>query len=303
MKKRAAAFVLLLMFCISVLPVCASGITPLEPDRMCSLDVIYGKDNVAFPGLQIRIYRVARANADGSFDLIAPYSGYPVNIHGITAKEEWQETATALAGYVVSDNIDPYRTQKTDADGVASFTRLETGLYLVAGITTENDTGTYVFEDFMIYLPTPVDDGFDYDMEARPKCSSFVPKEEYKVTKLWKDTGYTSSRPSSVSVEIHKDGVLQQTVTLNASNNWTYTWRVSVSDTGKWTVAEKNVPDQYKVTVSENAGSFTITNTRQTSPGNPPKTGDTFLLGPWVMAMCLSGSLLLVLSIYGRRKL
>ena len=302
MRKRIIALLTLLLLCTAVFPVCANAVTPLEPDRPCTLTLTYGKDGTGFADLEVQLYRVAEAHPDGTFDLIAPYSGYPVNIHGITAQKEWKDTATTLVSYITSKNLSPDAKQKTGENGKVVFSNLETGLYLVGGITVQRDTGTYVFDDFMIYLPTPTESGFDYDMEAVPKCSSYDPKTEYKVTKLWKDSGYTSSRPKSISVEIRKDGKLQETVTLNSANNWTYSWQVSSGDTGKWTVAEKDVSDQYKVTVSENSGSFTITNTRQSTSSNPPKTGDTFALGPWVMVMCLSGCLLLVLSVYGRRR-
>lgn len=263
----------------------------------------YAKDGTGFSCLEIRIFRVAEAFSDGSFDPIPPFSGYPVNIHGITSQAEWKITATTLISYIAANDVQPDRTEKTAADGSVVFSDLETGLYLIKGITTENDTGTYLFEDFMIYLPTPDPEaGFDYDVEARPKCSSYVPKTEYKVVKLWKDDGYSGSRPKSVTVELRKDGTLQDTVTLNSGNSWSHSWKVSANDTGKWTLAEKDVPGEYTVAISEQSAVFTITNTRKAPASQPPKTGDTFAFWPWGMTMCLSGSLLTIVSIYHKRK-
>jgi len=102
-------------------------------------------------------------------------------------------------------------------------------------------------------------------------------------------------------VDIYKDGLLHETKLLSARDNWTYTWDVSGEDHGKWTVAEHSVPDGYKVTVQRNDNVFSIINACQTEPDNP-QTGDTFALMPWVLAMCFSGILLLILGIYGRRR-
>ena len=103
-------------------------------------------------------------------------------------------------------------------------------------------------------------------------------------------------------MEIYKDGVLRETVKLNASNQWTYAWHVTEEEDGIWTVTEKTVPQHYSVTITESGGTFTVTNTRQTSSGSPPKTGDMFPLWPAVLTMCLSGSLLVILGIYHMRK-
>lgn len=304
MKKRISCLVCLLILCWSILPAKAAAVTPLEPERKCTMTLHYTQDDTGFPDLEIRIYRVAEAFPDGSYELIQPFSDYPVNIHGITSQEEWKIAATTLTSYIAANAVPPDRTEKTTADGSVVFSDLETGLYLIQGTTAENDNGTYLFDDFMMYLPTPTpEEGFDYDVEAKPKCSSFVPKTEYKVVKLWKDSGYSGSRPKSVTVEIRRDGKLFQTVTLNSRNHWSYSWRVSDDDTGKWTVAEQDVPGEYTVSVSQRAAVFTITNTRKVPAVQPPKTGDTFAFWPWVLTMCLSGSLLMIVSVYHKRKM
>lgn len=303
MKKRFSGLIFLLVLCWSVLPAKAEAVTPLDPERKCSMTLYYTQDATGFPNLEIQVYRVAEAFPNGTYDLILPFSDYPVNIYGITSQTEWKDVATTLTSYIAANGVKPDRTAKTAADGTVVFSGLETGLYLIQGVTAENDNGIYRFDDFMMYLPTPGEGGdFDYDMEAKPKCSSFIPKTEYKIVKLWKDAGYSKERPKSVSIDILKDGSLYETVTLNSANNWSYSWKVSSDDTGKWTVAERDVSEEYKVTISEKSAVFTITNTRKAPAGQPPKTGDTFAFWPWILTMCLSGSLLLIISVYHKRK-
>lgn len=303
MRRQLIFRICLLVLCCLLFRPLQTSAAPLEPDRECSLTLSYAMDGQGFSGVEIRIYRVAQAFPDGSYQLMAPFASYPVNIYGITSQKEWKDTATTLTAYIAANQDQPYRTAETNESGAAAFTGLETGLYLVSGAVVENDSGTYIFDDFMVYLPTPQEDGtFAYDVEAKPKCASFVPKTEYKILKLWKDAGNSGARPKSVTIDILKDGVLQETVLLSTENNWSYTWKVSADDRGKWSVVEQNVPDSYKVTVSESAGTFTVTNTREADPGTPPKTGDSFAFWPWVMSFCLSGSLLVLLGFYQKRK-
>lgn len=292
MRKRI--FALLILLILLVLPLtAAAAVTPLNPDQKCSLNIHYRKNNTSFPNVTAEIYRVAEASADGTFDLIAPYSGFPVSIHGITSQREWQTVTTTLLSYIIDRKIPADHSAQSNAQGTASFSNLKAGLYLVKGILAENENGIYAFQDFLIYLPTPLADGsFDYDLDAQPKPGDYIPKTEYTVTKLWKDSGATANRPKSIDVNIYKNGKLQETVTLDSSNNWSYTWSVIGND-GGWSVSEKNVPSGYTVSVSSKDHVFTITNSRKVPGSSIPKTGDTFPFWLCTIAMTLSGFLLL----------
>ena len=59
--------------------------------------------------------------------------------------------------------------------------------------------------------------------------------------------------------------------------------------------------EPYKVTVQQNGSSFSIINTFRNQP-EPPQTGDAFTPLPWILLMCLSGVMLLLLGLYGRRR-
>lgn len=301
MRKRILPILCFAVFCLIMLCPFYAHAAPLDPTAEASLTLYYQKENSAFPDLNITIYRVAKAFPDGTFELIEPFASHPVNIHDITKQEQWKNTATTLSSYIMADQIVPDREERTNAEGVVTFSNLETGLYFVSEVIANNSEGTYIFDQFMVYLPTPQSDGnFDYNVEARPKCTEFIPKTKYTVTKLWKDAGNQNNRPSEVIVEIYKDGVLQETQVLNAGNNWSYTWNVSGDDLGKWTVTERSVPDTYKVTIQQNGSNFTVINTCKTQP-ETPQTGDTFTPLPWILTMCFSGIMLLTLGIYGRR--
>lgn len=300
MTKRFLPLLCVIAVCFALLcPIAAQAVTPLEPDREASLTLRYEKEGVAFPDLQVCLYRVANAFPEGIFRLIPPYSGYPIHIHDISDQGQWKYIASTLCACITADQLPPDRETVTDAEGVARFTQLKTGLYLVREAMAENNTGIYYFDAFMVYLPTPQPEGYVYDVQAKPKCTAVTPKTRYSVNKLWQD-GDFEGRPTQVLVDIFENGTFRETQVLNASNNWSYSWYVSGQTPGIWTVAEQSVPEGYRVAIQESGGVFSIINTRPTQP-EPPKTGDSFTPLPWILAMCLSGMALLILGLYRRR--
>ena len=303
MKHRILSLISLIVICLMMrCTLSVHAVTPLDTHADASLTLCYQKDGKSFPDLDVSIYRVAEAFPDGTFELIEPYASFPINIHGITVQEQWQYVAQTLNSYITAEQVEPNRVGRTEANGMVHFSDLDIGLYFVREVVAENSDGTYVFNQFMVYLPTPLQDGtYNYSVEAYPKCTSFIPKTQYTVVVLWQDAGYENNRPKEVTVDIYKDGVLQDTRLLSASHNWSHTWQVSAVDYGRWSVAERSVPDIYKVTVQQNGGVFYIINTCQSQPEIPP-TGDSFSPMLWILAMCFSGIMLLILGLYSRRR-
>lgn len=316
----------------------------------CSLEVQYAQ-----AGLEISIWRVA----DREFNLVGDFAGLPVNIQGITSQTEWQAVASTLTASIAAEAIPPTATAVTDNEGNAQFSGLETGLYLVGPVS-----GSRNYQETLVFLPAPLEDGsFDYDLTLRPKGSDPVQGQEYAVIKLWKDNR-CGHRPESVTVDIYRYGVLQDTQILSSANGWSYRW-YDKTGSGRWTVAERNVPEGYTVMVIPNGPVFLIVNTCSghiqepteppteapttppateptvppteeptvppseaptvpptepptappteeptvlptqkpvEPPSDTPQTGDTFALLPWVLAMCGSGILLLILGIWKKRR-
>ena len=315
MRKHRSFGICAAVLCfLLLLPLCAHA-AQMDPKAGCSLTLRYTQEGVAFSGLEISIYRVAEAREGWEFQKLEPYSGWPVNIHGITSQEEWQTAADTLTAYITAEGTEPYRTETTDGSGTAFFDDLETGLYLVAGAVASNEQGTWSFDRFMVYLPTPGEDGYLYHVEALPKCSGFTPAPEsrvYKLLKVWQDAGFEEQRPVSVTVDILLDGQVWETVILGPESDWSYTWEAP-GDSGVWTVVERDIPEDYWVTVSEKEQAFVITNSRmEWEPDDPgggndpdtpvvPPTGDTFPLWLWIVVLCISGLLLVLLGVAGGR--
>lgn len=278
-----------------------------------SITVTYSAGEAVFPDLEINAYHIADYN--GYFELTDTFSSYPVNISNVKNQQEWKNLATTLEGYIYADSIPSDCMIITDEDGVVIMDYMDVGLYLILGVTANDGYTVYEFEPFFTYLPNRQADGSaDYDIEVTPKWSSYIPQTDYSVVKLWNDTVNSKNRPQQVEVEIYKNGTLWQSQILDSTNNWRYSWQADADDT-KWSVAEKNVPDGYSVSVTENNGMFSVVNSYAPKPNpdtpnntpvtapeiNIPDTGDTSSTSLYTALMCISGLLLLILGVYRNR--
>lgn len=273
MIKRIACILCALVFAVGLLPARFAA-AALEPERPCSLTLYYTRNGVSFPELEIEIYRVAAFDPSGDYRLLAPFSAYPVRIHAVTSQQEWRDAAQTMRSYIVADGLTADRTKKTDNTGIVKFTDLTPGVYLVRGVTAHSNAVSYAFQDFFIFVPTPKDGNYNYDVEAKPKSAELTPSAQYSVLKLWKDSEDPARRPDSVTVDILKDGVVQESVVLNSANHWSYNWQVQ--DTGAvWSVVERDVSAAYSVSITNNAAAFVITNTLVPEDPDTPDDPDT----------------------------
>jgi len=76
-------------------------------------------------------------------------------------------------------------------------------------------------------------------------------------------------------------------------------------DGAKWTVIERNTPSRYTMTAQNRDTSFILTNTytpaKPDGPFDVPQTGDTSNIVLYVILMIVSGSMLIILGIIGKR--
>lgn len=300
MRKLTILLCAVVVLC-TIFPISVQASSP----QYGSITVTYGTGETVFPDLEINAYRIADYN--GYFELVPPFSSYPIEISNIKIQQEWKNLAVTLEGYIYSDKIPSDCMIITDEDGRVVMDYMDFGLYLILGVTANDGYTVYEFEPFFAYLPKQQEDGsIEYDIEVKPKWLSYIPQTDYSVVKLWNDFDNTN-RPQKVEVEIYKNSTLWQTQILDSANNWRYNWRADADD-AKWTVVEKNVSDGYKVSVSDNNGVFSVVNSyvsEDTPDPAPeievPNTGDTSSIYLYAALMCISGLLLLILGIYRSR--
>ena len=305
-NKRFWALLLAVLVAVAVLPlrVAAEETTPAGL-RLC---ISCREEGVPLTGAPFRLYLVAAVNAYGELETTEAFRPYRVDM---TGESDERALAATLEGFVLRDGVAPLAEKKTDANGIAAFTRedgLVQGLYLVVGDVHTQNGLVYEPTPFMVRLPYQnAETGqWEYDVVACPKMTSRPVDGEpvtRKVLKVWDDENGEKQRPAQVEVLLLKDGRVADTVVLNQANNWRYTWE-GLDSNCKWTVVEKD-PGNYMVSVSREGVTFVVTNTytgggENESPELPrlPQSGQLW----WPVPVLLAGGLLLVVVGLLRRR-
>ena len=104
MRKRALSAICLLILIFSMISFPVANAIPVDTGRKCTLTLHYTQNQQGFQDLEIGIYRVASVSSDGYYQLILPFSDYPVNIYNITSQKEWKDVAATLTAYILSNN-------------------------------------------------------------------------------------------------------------------------------------------------------------------------------------------------------
>lgn len=234
---------------------------PVGAAETSNITLMFGPEGATF-----HLYRTADLEPDGSYTFSGQFADCPAELPGY----DWLETAAEVADYAADKQPD---AQKQISAGSLTFSGLSEGLYLV--------TGTPLISQGVRYTPVPFMVRVENEDITCYVKSDQEPVEEpitdYQVKKVWKGDDDAASRPDSVKIQLVKDGSIVETVTLNAENQWSYSW----NDMGKhtWKVQEIQVPENYTATVTQNGTLFTITNTFVSSsqPSLGPGTGETII--------------------------
>ena len=323
-RLRVLPILLALLVLLSAL-LCAgaAAIAPFAPPEKSTLTVRAHYSEKALENVSFTLYRVADRS---DYSVFAPTEAFKdcVTAEALNDldKSQWDALALTLKGQAQSKNKEPVGTVKTDDKGDALFSELQPGLYLVVGKRLENGGYYYDSDPFLIALPdADLEKGaWVFDATAQPKISrTSVPSGDdtisRKALKVWDDAGKEDQRPEQVAVQLLRDGVVYDTKTLNAKNNWRYTWN-GLSPYREWTIVEQDF-EGYTSLTTRSGMTYTITNTpREEEPAapevtQPPEPTPPAQQGPtlpqtgqlwWpVLPLAAAGLLLIVIGLLRRK--
>lgn len=323
-NRRVLSVLLLAMMLLSALCVPALAIDPMLPSSEVeggySLQINFttgGKPLEVANGVPLRMYKVATmTNAFAEFaytEDFAPMAS-EIDLNGQTT-ESWKDAVPVLAKFAEENDVKPYQERVVQTGGVR-FRPLPAGLYLLVFDRCVEEYRYFEMDPQLVSVPDrrPGSEDWIYNVviEKKVEGNDRTDLIDITVRKKWDDTGWTSTRPKSISITLYADGVKKETITLprkeNGKTYWNYTW-TKLDPAVKWTVEETkpaNYTPQYEPAkgklkkISATKYEVEITNYRAPKPPEPnlPQTG----LNWWPVAMlAVSGMVLVFLGWLARR--
>lgn len=199
--------------------------------------------NCPVSNMQVSLYRVA----DENYNLVDSFSHYSIDL-----KQDVQGAANALENRILMDGIEADASVTSDGLSTASFTGLETGIYLVVGKEVESNGVFYMPQVSLISLSGDLSVDLKYETSDKPS--------RIHVLKVWKKDN-KKSRPKSIEVcLLRSDGIVVDKVVLNSDNQWSTTWD-HLSTLYTYRVMETSVPSGYKESCTREKDTIVLTNT------------------------------------------
>lgn len=230
--KRIVCFVFLTLLC------CFLPMTLFADSDFMNLDVSCPVSN-----MQVSLYLVADVN----YNLVDSFSHYSIDL-----KQDVQGAANALENRILMDGIEADACVTSDSSGKASFTGLESGIYLVVGKEVFQDGVFYMPQVSLVSLSGDLSVDLKYEMSDKPS--------RIHVLKVWKKDN-KKSRPKSIEVcLLRSDGIVVDRVVLNSDNQWSTTWN-NLSTLYTYRVMETSVPSGYKESCTREKDTIVLTNT------------------------------------------
>ncbi len=256
--------------------------------------------NAYFSGLTHGIYLVAQTRAVSGFKTISPYlvyipgktiGGSPIYNVLSNVKTERDNGGSGGGGEKTfsvsvtkiwddSDNADGIRPKSVSVSLLRSGKKYKTATlsaengwkYTFSGLSgTEN---TYAVEEDVVAGYTAsytgnASSGFVITNRHKAQNPPTSDGESVLVIKKWvDDSNEKGLRPSSVTVQLIKDGTVYKTAQLNSSNNWNY--RFNNLPNAKYTVIEIPAEGYYTSYSRADGNVYVITNTLGESKDEPP---------------------------------
>ncbi len=224
-----------------------------DANRVGSISVTLMEQDGKTPitGAELSLYYVASVNLNSKNNLSYTFTN---GFKDCDAALDDPALSVKL-GTFVEDHSVPATKLITDFRGKAVFADLPLGLYFVK--QTNAVSGYAPCTPFLVTVPNKDTDGYVFDVNASPK-TDVAKLTSVTVKKVW-NTDASTQIADSVTVQLLRDGVVVETATLNARNDWQVTYG-DMPESDVYSISEVNVPKGFTATYSQNGYVFTVTN-------------------------------------------
>ena len=256
--KKVVSVIIMLVMCITLFSFGASAVS-LDKKGSISLTIRDKETRETLSDAVFRVYLIAYAYEDNGniyFVYTDEFKDNGMDLDGFSDSY----LPVHLRAYAELKSL-PYTEKSSDSKGNIVFDNLSCGAYLVVPVSVAD--GYLNPAPFVIPVPLrdKTQDKWVYDIDASPKVEAEKDESGEKtymsVKKYWRSMEKT---PDNITVSLIKDGVIYDSVVLNATNNWYYKWE-DLDKNHSWSVVETNVPEGYTVSYVTSQMTVVITNT------------------------------------------
>ena len=283
--SRLLTLALCLVLCACAWPSAANAFEPVD---------------LSLPGVTFTLHQVAGMTEEAQFELLSGYSAFTGDINKLQTAADWAAAAAAMQSLAAGVAADA--SCVTDANGLAAFSGLKPGLYLVSGAPLEIAPWAYSFSPFIVSLPTrDQNDNWIYDVISDIKLERTPAVTSIEVVKLWSDEGYEKNRPNEIYVDLYQDGEQLMAAQLHAGNSWSYTF-TNLPAAHTYTIQERKVPNGYEASYETVNGVLVVRNTYKVEATPVPEIPQTGQLWWPVPLLAGLGTILFVMGFIVHRK-
>jgi|GEM_PF-3064282 len=274
----------------------------IDTDRTGSLTIVFKDGDIPIEGSTFTVYKVANVTDELYFNLTGDFKQLSgkIDFDG-HYPDDPASLADILASKAIAGGYESVTSAISNAEGSATFSELETGLYLVVGSKVE--IGDYIYTPDTLLVSIPSGDGLeeheiskgyytvaDYDVEVVLKYrKETIPRIiNIAVIKDWDDNNNEDgSRPEEIEVAlvemlVDDEGNISEeiveTVSLSEDNKWSYKWEnldnrrayfvTEISETEGYILA--NYRDEYiEVERDDKEWTWKVMVTNEKLPDNP----------------------------------
>ena len=302
MCKSIASLLLCIAAVLLLLPVQVLAAGNIDLSRRGNLTITDSYDETGLAGVIFHIYRISAVDEYGELTPTTDFRKYTDQLDICIEKNEgWIEIAKTLEqDILLSGSPEPTASAVSDENGIAAFSDLELGLYLVIGTSIEKGGYLYSTGPFMVMFPNrdPDSNTWVYSANAVAKTDRQPTLIDIEVVKIWKDDCHRDQRPRSISVMLLCDGEpYGESITLPHNGQWKYTWH-DLEANHRWTVEEETVVGYQAPDIQRNGNTFFIRNVCSKPGASLPQTGQLW----WPVPVLTACGLLCIVAGLIRRK-
>ena len=268
-KRKWTLFFLLFMVLIQM-PVPAHA-------ELTELITRYRIHNQPVSEVAFSVYHIASVDKSDfqKFYLDEAYSKYQLDLDIDDDVEKAVNLAKLLESYAIRDRLVPVETLRTDQEGEIHFSGLTYGVYLLSGQSRVLNHERYTPVPVLFVFPYHTSDGSIHNsLTANVKYEVVTEPITQRVLINWveDDIIRDTQRPGSVIIQLLRDGVVADEVSVGKDMGWTYTWE-NLDPYHTWSLIQKGVPSIYQTSASQTGITYTFTNAAWGAV-KPPQTTD-----------------------------